>query len=322
VSWGGLPTKRGKTLFVTLEDPVEVILYRIQKIARRFRLSYSDIEANVEILSYSEQVRAALAEDRMFNGSHEVRMTRIFDEIKAAATEGKFDVVMIDNASDGYHAGENTRANVSQFVRALAIGIGRTDRNRHIAVLLLAHVDKATARNGGSNGNDFSGSTAWHNSTRSRVALSGTEDATALEHQKSNLRPTHEPIPMVWVDGLLEPTTVEAQAAAEARQGSDDDEAVLTMLQSVIGRGRVVTAATAGPVTAYSTLAVFPEMPADIKNHKDARQRVHSAIERLIHAGRLRREEYRNDDHKVKARLGLAEVLAEIPPTTPTTDRQ
>ena len=68
-------------------------------------------------------------------------------------------------------------------------------REHDAAVVLLAHIDKAAARNGGQ-GNSYSGSTAWHNSARSRLALV-EDEATGLEllHEKANFGKKRDPYP-------------------------------------------------------------------------------------------------------------------------------
>jgi hypothetical protein len=57
------------------------------------------------------------------------------------------------------------------------------------AILLLAHVDKASVRSGAGNDSmtSFSGSTAWNNSARSRWAMIREDDSIVLRHEKSNL---------------------------------------------------------------------------------------------------------------------------------------
>src|SRR5690625_5910278 len=77
-----------------------------------------------------------------------------------------YELIVIDIASDAYDENENSRRDVRFFIRALAT----LARANDAAVVLLAHIDKVAARNGGG-GNDYSGSTAWHNSARSRIAL-------------------------------------------------------------------------------------------------------------------------------------------------------
>lgn len=62
------------------------------------------------------------------------------------------------------------------------------------AVLLLAHVDKASVRAGAGmdTNSTFSGSTAWNNSARSRWAMVRDAQTVVLRHEKCNLGPLQD----------------------------------------------------------------------------------------------------------------------------------
>jgi hypothetical protein len=108
--------------------------------------------------------------------------------------------VVLDNASDAYGGDEIVRRQVRSFMRSLIDMARLTD----CGVLLLAHVDKGTSRQNPSNGENYSGSTAWHNSARSRLFLSrDAQGLLKLEHQKNNLGMMREPLHLVWRDDAL-----------------------------------------------------------------------------------------------------------------------
>src|SRR5690606_27637354 len=115
-------------------------------------------------------------------------------------------------------------------------------RENDAALLLLAHIDKTAARYG-SNGESYSGSTAWHNSVRSRLALLPNKaGAVELLHEKANLSRPAEPRLFNWSDaGVLVPTTAEAaQAGAQARDAllaGEDAEHVLDAIQRAHAAG-------------------------------------------------------------------------------------
>lgn len=149
------------------------------------------------------------------------------------------------------------RGQVRAFIRLRA----KLVRPMHGAVLLLAHVDKLTARTGGSQG--YSGSTAWHNSVRSRLFLSEESGGLLLEHQKSNRGKRAADTHLVWDDGLhsvagsttnagsalvdnLVKAAVKAQDDADTRaacgaRGSSITSASRAMAASVCWRASVVT---------------------------------------------------------------------------------
>ena len=138
-------------------------------------------------------------------------------------------LVIIDNASDAYDDDEIKRARVRAFVRSLRRHIARPGR----AVLLLAHINKASAIGGRNSGTeDYSGSTAWHNSARSRLSLIPDPNGTlAIEHLKANLGAKAEPVQMEWREGVPVVALFYGRATAEGvgqlrdegRQGGADD---------------------------------------------------------------------------------------------------
>ncbi|MBB3175897.1 AAA family ATPase [Variovorax sp. Sphag1AA] len=81
----------------------------------------------------------------------------------------RIEVLIVDNASDTFAASEIARPVVRAFFRALQ----RLLPDKAGAVLLLGHVNRSASAGGiaGQDGQNYSGSTAWHNSARSRWEL-------------------------------------------------------------------------------------------------------------------------------------------------------
>jgi RecA-family ATPase len=93
--------------------------------------------------------------------------TALFDWARFVCAENSAEVLILDSVSDCFDGEENRRAQVRRYLqRCLDLVLKRRG-----AVVHLAHLDKAAARGGATNGNTYSGSTAWHNSCRSRIAL-------------------------------------------------------------------------------------------------------------------------------------------------------
>ena len=188
-------------------------------------------------------------------------------------------LVITDNASDVYAADENTRMLVRKFMQFLS----RMGREIDGAVLLLAHVDKETARYA-RHSESYSGSTAWHNSARSRLFLTPEKDAVTLKHEKSNYGPTADDMTMSWMAGALaEGHVVDPREAAQREQTDKADIAtILRYIRTADEQGsRVSTSPTSG--NAHVTLSQmhgFPEM---------RRKRLEVLIERAIDDGLLAR---------------------------------
>lgn len=285
--WAGRnPEGRLRCVYVSLEDAGDLVRYRLRRIAETYRLDARMIEANVRVLDGTGGDAALMYEAHEF-GVRRMQATALMEEL-AEAAEGA-DLVVIDNASDAFDGNENERRSVRAFIRAL-VEIGKANS---AAVLLLAHLDKQSARFGG-NGNSYSGSTAWHNSARSRLALVAHDDGTVeLIHEKNNLGKTIAPIRLHWNDlGVLVPVTAGmVQARTEA-----DTETALRVMAAARQSGIRVPVATSGSATAWLAVSHLPEL-GDLSDGKDARRRFHAALDALCRAGQIARVSYK-DKHR------------------------
>lgn len=203
VWFAGVPVEQSKVLFVSLEDEASVVKVRLRKIIQHYNLPTNEVLTNLALLDGTSSEAALMTQSQEFNGKPE--MTKVFIELAHASENAG--LIMIDNASDAYDGSENVRKEVRFFIRNLA----RMARAHNASVVLLAHIDKAAQRNGTA-GDDYSGSTAWHNSVRSRVALkhdpshssnSGDPVPLVLEHQKANLSSRAKTLRFEFIDGGL-----------------------------------------------------------------------------------------------------------------------
>jgi len=181
---------------VSLEDGAHIVRHRLAGICRHWAIDPVELDAKLYIVDGTEYPELFCADNR---GAGETTATH-FELRKLVQSEG-VGLVVVDNASDAYGGDEINRRQVRAFMRALV----EVARLTNCAVMLLAHVDKNTSRNRKAEGGEgYSGSTAWHNSARSRLFMTRAEDGTlALEHQKCNLSKTREPLALHWPDGGL-----------------------------------------------------------------------------------------------------------------------
>lgn len=289
--WAGLPTPRGRVVFVSLEDPGDLAKFRLRRICEAYSLAHSEVADHVLILDGSS-TDSVLATEVASAGTRTLAFTETMNEIEAAAVGCR--LLVIDNASDAFSGNENERQLVRAFLRKLA----HIARKNDCAVLLLAHVDKAAARYG-ANGNSYSGSTAWHNTVRSRLALIEDDQGPSLVQEKLNLGRKLEPIRLEWTDtGVLMPVTTSGTVAVE--RDTQDDAGVLAAITAAIGDGATVHAARSGNYSTLSVLKTYPDLPRYLS--KDS-GRFFAALTRLERAGRISRETYRNENRKERVRL-------------------
>lgn len=281
-AWSGLPVIQGRCLFVTLEDTADLVRFRLRRIVAEYGLPPDSIEAGITIADGTDG--ACLAQEAAESGLRRLALTPAFDEMRELASG--HDLIIIDNASDAYAANENDRRSVRAFMSALT----RLARELDASVLLLAHIDKNAARYGAA-GNSYSGSTAWHNSARSRLALVNDE----LRHEKANLSRPAEPIALVWTDdGVLVPAT-----GRDNTQQCKDDAAVLAAVQAATRHGINVPTARSGPSTTQRVLETFPELTADLHGPR-GRKRFWDAVTRLERSERLATQSYKDSSRHTK----------------------
>jgi len=308
--WEGRETLFGRVVFVALEDDGAMIKRRLRRIVNKFGLDAELLAANLLVLDGTAS-NSALARD--VHGNGDAKTTRAFEELRKVC-DGAL-MIVVDGASDGFDANENDRRAVRAFVRMLAA----LARENNAAVVLLMHVDKNAVRNG-SKGNSYSGSTAWHNSVRSRIALEPDEDGGVwLLHQKHNLGRCAKPLSLAWDENGLLVLATAAAAPAQIDQARLDAAAVLAALRAANAAGVNVPASRVGSFTGRHALATCG-LPIAL-SEKAGLRRFWSAIDFLIAEGCAERQKFVTEQRKKSERIMLRESApnecAPSPPITP-----
>jgi hypothetical protein len=298
--FAGLKCITGRVLFVSLEDSAQVIKLRLRRIAAVYRLDIAAIARGVTVYEAADDEDSALAFEHASQGVKRLVRTRSYEQLAAVATEHDF--VIVDNASDAFDANENDRRLVRRFIRDLQ----RIGQANSAAVLLLAHLDKAGARFGTA-GESYAGSTAWHNTARSRMALAPLDDGLELVHEKCNLaKKLKDAIVLERGDhGVPVPLSEERQ---EQKERADKD-AVLAALRAAIDSGIDVPTAHTGPRTTAHVIEGRPEMPPALaKGTPQSRIRIREALAALQREGAISREPYNNGQRKGAERYVCAHM--------------
>jgi len=183
-----IQTKQSKVLVISAEDEARTVHFRVANVCQESGITTQELTP-LSVYDLTQHDCVMWKDGRATD-----RMQWLADKV----VQHKADVVIIDNASDVFIANENDRAEVRGFMRCLnMIAVGT-----NAAVLVLAHVDKASVRTtaGSDSNTTFSGSTAWNNSARSRWAMvkSADDAEIILRHEKSNLGPLQQPIALAF----------------------------------------------------------------------------------------------------------------------------
>lgn len=301
IAWAGFPVEQCRVVFVSLEDEARIVCYRLRRIIEAYQLPAAHVIENMRIFDGTDVEAALMVEASDKGVTRLIETPMMADIVEAARGAG---LIIIDNASDAYAGNENARLHVRVFMRRLSV----IAKANNAGLVLLAHIDKDSAKNG-SKGNSYSGSTAWHNSARSRLALVSDEGAIELRHEKANFGPKADPVRLQHnAHGVLVPMAGDgSRASVAAITASADAEAILAVLTAAIEAGETVTTAASGSVTAWHALAHLPELGEQYRG-KVGKQRVHAALVRLAREGRIVREEYQKPTRKKGERWLLAHL--------------
>jgi RecA-family ATPase len=198
LNWLGMETVAAvPTLFVNCEDEMDEIARRNVDIAEALGFKVGALK-DAHVLSRAGALGNELG---TFDGDRKFVLSAFFHQITRAAKEAGCKVVGLDNIAHLFTGNENVRSEVTQFVNAcnrLAMEIGG-------AVVLLGHPAKIED-------SQYSGSTAWENSVRSRLFLQRPKveqgqdcdpNERILTRGKSNYAAKDEAVQMVWHRGAF-----------------------------------------------------------------------------------------------------------------------
>jgi len=293
----GLLTQQRRTGFLSIEDTGAVLHWRLARECEWAGVDMKSLAGRLYLWDAAATDGALMTETR--DG---MCLTLLYEWLKQRM-QG-VDVLIVDGASDAFDGNENQRAAVRRFLRALRQLVPANG-----AVLLLAHVDKMTAK-GGDTSQGYSGSTAWNNSVRARWYLRAeSDDALVLEVQKSNHGPTGDSLRLQWNDAakvfageLAMPASRLDRELAE----SDDREAVLRLIRAADAAGDPIPAATGGPRTCWHVLSVQPGFPESLKRPGEGRRRLFEIVEALRAAKAVRAETIKTTSRNTKEVLRAA----------------
>ena len=196
--WLGRRVERCRSLALFCEDDLDELHRRQERINRALGCEFSDL-CDMRWIS-------GAGADNAFCGFDQRGSMSIFPrfyEIERAAMAHGARLLVLDNAADLFAGNENDRGQVRRFINLLTGLALRCEA----AVLLLAHPSRAGLASGSIDG----GSTAWHNSVRSRWALAPEagedgcpSEGLVLSRPKANYAPgTDSVIRLRWAAGVL-----------------------------------------------------------------------------------------------------------------------
>lgn len=273
--WLGLPVRPGRVIYLTAEDDGGELHRRIADIASHEDLSLRNLARNLTVVSLvADDPALAVPRD-----ADRIKPTSLWRELVETIDAFKPKLIILDTLADVFAANENGRSLARSFIAQLRAPAIAHDA----AFVVLAHPSRAGLATPGLNaGAGSSGSTAWHNSVRSRLELArGDEkknpDGRTLTAKKANYSRAGATIPLRWENGVFEgkaeATTAESEAAAR-----EAERVFLELLDAYTAERRHVSAATG---TTYAP-AMFAD---DAGSRAIDKGQLTDAMNRLFHAG-------------------------------------
>ena len=286
-----LPTKQCRVMYLSCEDAEDLLHWRLRRICDHLGVDLAALHDELTVYPMVRSDPVLWAPD-----GETVRL----DVLKREMTAHQAKVLFLDGTADVFSGNENARAEVKRFINSL-LPLTPDDG----AVMLIAHVDKQSARTpGGTEG--YSGSTAWHNAVRARWYLypekraRNEEDAEhigdlVLELQKLNLGRSDQKMRFRWDTGthLFLGQCITPRTKLDHRKR---DEREQTQILEALKEARdhdYVPAATTGSRTAYHVLSVQPSFPDSLCSGKTERRRFWHHVETLCGMRKIRHRRIR-----------------------------
>ena len=254
----GRPTAATPVIYFSGEDGGQTIRRRMALICRGFHCDAALVAENLHFLAPDDPVLYSV--DETVRGG-KGRVTDSYRRLRSMARKYRPGLLVVDNASDCFDGPENERRHVRAFVRQML----RVVSDWGGAVLLLVHVNRSAAKSGSKATENYSGSTGWHNSARSRLALladDGLENSLTLKHEKCNFGPLQSPILLARdLDGLLHQAFLNSPGENDA----ENQRAILRIISEFSSRGEYVPSNPHAPRGAYAALSAEKTFPRGLK---------------------------------------------------------
>jgi hypothetical protein len=293
--FGSLRTARRAVIFYSAEDPATVLRHRVGKICGAFGIDQPQLAGWLHLIDVSEH-NAALSDTQ--GGLS--RMAQVLGDLTRKLSAG---LVIIDNVSDVFEGKEIDRQMVRRFVRGLRNTLARPNRG----LLLLAHISKGAATSRKIIDEDYSGSTAWHNSCRSRLSLTEKDGALVLKQMKANHGAKAHDVRLLWTDSVPIPQGPfddewDEEASPDNRQMKRDQHkaTIARIIDNLAQAGEHVPASTVGRCTTYSYIKGHQDYPVAL-----SKTDCDNLVREMLTSGILTREHARTQGRKDKVVIRL-----------------
>jgi RecA-family ATPase len=263
----GEPVEAARVGFVSTEDDAADLHYRLAQQVRVASATLEELAGRLFLYDLTAADPTIIAA----NDDGDIVATPRYGSLRAEFRRRDIAVVFLDNFATLCAVDLIRPAHATQAI-ALCHRLVPDDGN----AVLIAHVDKATAKSGHSR-EAYSGTAAFHNRARWRWfvfspnrrgdAEDGNDEQAVddgrrtLEVQKVNAGRSGARIPLRILDNGAIATDGPADGIVAQITRQNERQAVLACIAEADARGMHVPAARSGPSTAYDVLPAMPSYP-------------------------------------------------------------
>ena len=227
-----------------------------------------------------------------------------FENLQRAVESFDPQLVVIDGASDTFDGNEIARREVRAFIKLLR----KVHSKRNVAVLLLSHIDRSSARGNVTADDGYSGSSQWNNSARRRIFLQlkvekeGKEivsESVFLRVMKNQDGPPAPEVELVRDSNGFWLPLLSFAGALENKVEQDHGPALLELIAVANERGTSISTSLAPQASTgvYATLSSDPRFPRALSRKKTA-----DLVRRLDRDGLLVKEPFQRGNRSVGER--------------------
>jgi len=311
----GQATKQGKVVALFAEDDAAELHRRLAAVCAALDVRIADLDGRLLLFDgvgcdVSLFSRRSVGEDGRTYGLADPDTTLAFSFIEKACALHAADLAVLDSVSDCYDGDEISRPQVRRYLsRCLGMVLPRRG-----AVLHVGHVDKASARSGATGAQSYSGSTAWHNSVRARIALRTVRDDDGPGAPDDGRRELVVEKLNGGRPGLVLPIRYDEARHVFVPDGESggspliaairervEQRAILRGLLAVQDAGRSVMTSPRANLNAAAILAPMPGFPAGLRTAA-GRKRLFRLLYQFEAEGLIEREAFRTASRNVAER--------------------
>jgi hypothetical protein len=283
----GCDTRQARVLYYSAEDGRKRLKRRLRRVTDTFDYDPEGLRGNLLVLDaseleplYGEELRHMGASGKPHLMKH-LGDTATFRNLQAMVETFDPQLVIVDGASDTFDGNEIARREVRGFIKLLR----QVHPTRKVGVLLMVHIDRASARGYSSNDDGYAGNAQWHNSCRRRMYLQqkvekDDEDGSVISETfllRVMKNTDGKPVPDMelargefglWQQG------VHLGGALVGEPQPDEREVIAKLIGEYYDRGQFVSASLAAnaPTGVHASLKGDPRWPRKLRKAKQTNE--------------------------------------------------